>query len=124
MPIRPENKKLYPANWKEIRAAILRRAGDCCEFCGIENHVPAFFDGEKNRKYGTAERNGANIVTIVLTIAHLDHDPTHNEPENLKALCQRCHNRYDRAHRNESRKRNAYKDRERDGQMTLKQGRC
>ena len=32
---------------------------------------------------------------IVLTIAHLDHDPRNNDAANLKALCQRCHNRHD-----------------------------
>lgn len=39
MPIKPENKKRYPANWKEIRAAILKRACNRCEFCGIENYT-------------------------------------------------------------------------------------
>lgn len=38
-------------------------------------------------------------AVIILTIAHLDHDPTHNEPANLRALCQRCHNRHDAEHR-------------------------
>jgi hypothetical protein len=28
---------------------------------------------------------------VVLATAHLDHDPTHNDPANLAALCQRCH---------------------------------
>jgi len=38
-----------------------------------------------------------NFVTVVLTIAHLDHDETNfNVPLNrLAALCQRCHLRYD-----------------------------
>jgi hypothetical protein len=31
MPIKPENRTRYPANWSEIRAAILARAADCCE---------------------------------------------------------------------------------------------
>jgi hypothetical protein len=30
----------YPADWKtEIRPAILRRAMDCCEWCGVANHL-------------------------------------------------------------------------------------
>jgi 5-methylcytosine-specific restriction endonuclease McrA len=29
-------------------------------------------------------------------VAHLDHDPANCAPENLRALCQRCHLRYDR----------------------------
>ena len=32
---------------------------------------------------------------IVLTIAHLDHDIKNNDPKILRALCQRCHLRYD-----------------------------
>jgi len=34
-------------------------------------------------------------VKTVLTIAHLDQDPTNNHFDNLKALCQRCHNIHD-----------------------------
>ena len=32
---------------------------------------------------------------VILTVAHLDHDTTNNARENLRALCQRCHLRYD-----------------------------
>ena len=39
MPIKPENRKRYPANWKEIRKDILKRADNKCEFCGIENYA-------------------------------------------------------------------------------------
>jgi 5-methylcytosine-specific restriction endonuclease McrA len=39
------------------------------------------------------------IVRIVLTVAHLNHTPEDCRDENLKALCQRCHNRYDAAER-------------------------
>ncbi|HLN56108.1 MAG TPA: hypothetical protein VK207_08950 [Bacteroidales bacterium] len=41
-------------------------------------------------------------IVIVLTVAHLDHNPANCVPENLASLCQRCHNIYDRAHRNET----------------------
>ena len=34
MPIKPENRKRYPANWKEIRARILERDGHQCAWCG------------------------------------------------------------------------------------------
>ena len=72
----------YPANWKtEIRPAILRRAGNRCEFCGAANGQPHPATGSR----------------VVLTIAHLDHDTTHNAPENLAALCQKCHLTYDAA---------------------------
>lgn len=45
MPIKPENRGRYPANWKEIRAEILKRAGNKCEFCGVENY--AVRDGKR-----------------------------------------------------------------------------
>lgn len=35
---------------------------------------------------------------VVLTVAHLDHDPANNERSNLRAMCQRCHLAYDREH--------------------------
>ena len=35
------------------------------------------------------------IIKIVLTVAHVDHDPTNNAESNLAALCQRCHLRHD-----------------------------
>jgi hypothetical protein len=75
MPIKPENRGRYPANWREIRAAILERAQNHCEFCGVENHD--LVDRGKDRVY------------VVLTIAHLDHTPENCSPENLRALCQR-----------------------------------
>lgn len=99
MPIRPENKCRYPKNWKQIREQILERAHNRCEFCGRENHsiVP-------NRQ--------GKLIKVVLTIAHLNHIPEDCRPENLRALCQACHNRYDAKHRAQTRKehRNGHKD--------------
>lgn len=86
MPILPENKSRYPDNWDDIRKIILEDCGNKCEFCGVKNHT--FRDGKQ----------------IVLTIAHLDHTPEHNTRENLRALCQKCHNTYDAQHRAETRK--------------------
>lgn len=92
MPIKPENRHRYPKNWKQIRADILKRANNRCEFCGVENHSMRI-----NPKTG-------KDVKIILTIAHLDHIPENCAPSNLKALCQRCHNQYDAKHRAETRK--------------------
>jgi len=93
MPIKPENKARYPKNWKEIRAQILQRAGNRCEFCGVEN-----YSMRVNPKTGKE-------VKIVLTIAHLNHKPEDCRTENLRALCQRCHNQYDAKHRAGTRKK-------------------
>ncbi len=92
MPIKTENKGRYPANWKQIRERILQRADDCCEFCGVQNHT-----------YRLNPLTG-KIARIVLTIAHLNHTPEDCSLDNLRALCQRCHNRYDVEHRKETRK--------------------
>lgn len=92
MPIKPENRSRYPKNWKDIRASILERAKDHCEFCGRKNH--SFVLNEKTGK----------IIKVVLTIAHLDHQPENCDPSNLRALCQACHNRYDAKHRAETRR--------------------
>lgn len=105
MPIKPENRKLYPKNWKEIRKQILERANNKCEFCGVENYAEGYRDKNGNfiESIGMQQEadmlDGEKIIRIVLTIAHLDHDPTNNSPNNLRALCQKCHNTYDKEHR-------------------------
>ena len=95
MPIRPENRKRYPKNWKQIRQQILERAGNKCEFCGVENHSIVW--SEKENRYGEKQHR------VVLTVAHLDHTPENCDPSNLRALCQKCHNRYDAEHRRKTR---------------------
>lgn len=79
MPIRAENRARYPADWKAISKAIRARADNRCEECGATNGEPHPI---------TASR-------VVLTVAHLDHMPENCDPTNLRAWCQRCHNRYD-----------------------------
>jgi len=99
----PIDYKKYPANWfTEIRPAILARAGNCCEFCGVRNHAQVW----RSEKW----------IKIVLTIAHLDHDITNNDPANLRALCQRCHLHYDQEHHQRSRRKNRT---EKSGQLSL-----
>lgn len=41
---------------------------------------------------------------MVLTVAHMNHTPEDCTLENLRALCQRCHNRYDAKTRARGRK--------------------
>jgi len=104
MPIRPENKNRYPKDWKAIRARILERAGNKCEFCGAENG--------SFRKRTISDKELGQIVDrvkIVLTVAHLDHMPENVSDENLKALCQRCHNRYDAKNRANGRRQRRHK---------------
>ena len=81
----PVDWRKYPKCWRVIRALILARAGNRCEGsptypdCRAANHESHPVTGSR----------------VVLTIAHLDHDPAHNTWENLRALCQRCHLHHD-----------------------------
>lgn len=118
MPIKPENKKLYPKNWPEIRAEIKERANDKCELCGIKNHAIGYrWEGKFYQfKDGLIEMpgelfqllleksiKGPKYIKIVCTVMHLDHDPRNNgtpgDRPNLKFGCQKCHNDFDRPHR-------------------------
>jgi 5-methylcytosine-specific restriction endonuclease McrA len=126
MPIRPENQARYPKDWAEISLAVRRRADFKCEWCGVANGElggrtsqgtwlkaqPVGTNGmicewPKVGEFawcGNGETEGSahlRVVRIVLTVAHLDHTPENCALENLKALCQRCHNRYDAPMRRE-----------------------
>lgn len=110
----PIDYKKYPPSWKtEIRPAILERAKHCCEQCGLKNHAVGYRNSEGmfiechawlyNESKVTPD--GHKVIKIVLTIAHLDHDITNNDPANLRALCQKCHLSLDKdQHRQSSRK--------------------
>lgn len=116
MPIRAENKDRYPKDWPRISWEVRERAGWCCEECGVRNGQLGGRDarGAWHAATPKGERllgiewpapgewwwceghdRMLRIVRIVLTVAHLDHQPENCAPENLRALCQRCHNRYD-----------------------------
>lgn len=115
MPIKPENKARYPADWKQIRARILARAGNCCEKCKAPNltmiargegrHAGTYMtedaeviDAETGENLGQCRMSDYSfdrMVRVVLTIAHLDHTPENCAPENLRAWCQKCHLAYD-----------------------------
>jgi 5-methylcytosine-specific restriction endonuclease McrA len=120
MPIKPENKNRYPGNWPAISQATKDRAGNKCEFCGLDNYAIGYRDLTGNFhaiekscsgdiEADEARQKGYKIIQIILTVAHLDHTPENCSPDNLKALCQRCHNRYDTGHRKQSRHETKYK---------------
>lgn len=113
----PCNYRDYQLNWKtKIRPYILVRACNRCEGCGMRNYSvihrvsrEVFAECDSYRE-ATEERDDYvypgedDVIIIVLTIAHLDHTPMNCHPDNLKALCQRCHNRYDAKFRAAKRK--------------------
>lgn len=92
MPIRPENRDRYPADWPVISLRIRtdRAAGrcECAGECGTghPDRCPAV----------NAQPHPNTGSRVVLTVAHLDHIPEHCDPANLRAMCQRCHLAYDR----------------------------
>ncbi|KKL22285.1 hypothetical protein LCGC14_2436950 [marine sediment metagenome] len=91
MPIRPENRDRYPPSWREISRRIrFERAEGRCECDGR--------CGEDHGGRCTAQHGEPHPVTgskVVLTVMHLNHDPSQSEDDNLMAGCQRCHLRYD-----------------------------
>lgn len=103
MPIRPENRGRYPANWRDVVGQVRARSGDKCEQCQVANGVyrVTYADGleytttDEWQAGEIASLDGAKVARIVLTVAHLDHQPENCDLANLRHWCQRCHNRYD-----------------------------
>jgi hypothetical protein len=91
MPIKPERMALYPGGgthskeWKLFRAEIIQRAGNRCE------GTPQFPDCRADNGQSHPDTGSK----VVLTIAHMDWDESHADPERCSALCQRCHLTWD-----------------------------
>jgi len=115
MPIRPENKARYPADWKQVRERILKRANWKCEHPGCRacHGVTGYWHDGRFRampetlwdagykagdKVACSDGTTIKIIKIVLTIAHLDHTPENCHDDNLRAWCQRHHLGYDAKH--------------------------
>lgn len=119
----PIDYKKYPSNWKtEIVPQVKVRDNNCCAFCGVKNYSVGYRQGSKfivtagnetHDKAGNGELSYKearelvkhcnefcehNLIVIVLTVAHLNHDINDNDLSNLKALCQKCHLDYDKEH--------------------------
>lgn len=123
MPIRPEQRALYPKDWPAISLKARERAGWKCQHqgCGARQYSfgcwhkdgsrfvwgPVHDDADTPTTYSEARQAAAEYdgdeglgpkpIVIVLTVAHLNHDPTDCRPENLAAMCQRHHLAYDHA---------------------------
>lgn len=143
MPIKPENKQRYPADWPAISRDARERAQWRCQHPGCAARQYAVGHWEHRRALGAATRywawvpthgngphdaagrglrwpdlqpwtfsearqfaaesfdanpDGPKPIVIVLTVAHLDHQPENCRPENLAAMCQRHHLAYDHDH--------------------------
>lgn len=97
----PCDYKKYPDNWKAIVKAILSRAGNKCELCYAPNHERVCRGSARTSEYPwyrpMMDRNQGTSTKIILTVHHIDADLKNNSPNNLIALCQRCHLKLDMA---------------------------
>jgi len=127
MPIHPDLRPLYPPDWRALAARIkFERAGGRCEWCGREHGATVlviaggggldpetgeWFD-DRGQSLGwcrPSEWPMGRLVKTILTCAHLDQNPAHNDPAHLAALCPRCHWRHDRRQHIQSAYRNRRK---------------
>lgn len=112
----PMQRERYPDDWEAISLAIRERAGWRCETCAAPNGAlicrsKAEPFNWRLLEYGESEEYAANgwhdeewfrPVKVILTVHHRGvpypdgtpgdpHDKLDVRPENLAALCQRCH---------------------------------
>lgn len=80
----PMDRSKYPADWDAIATEVKDQAGWKCEQCGRQCRFPG-------DRFDTHKRT--------LTVAHINHVESDCRPENLVALCPRCHLAYDQARR-------------------------
>lgn len=114
----------YPSNWNEISNYIrFERAQGQCECTGeCGKH-----EGRCEARH--SEPHPVTKTTVILTTAHMGTDTgdKHNKmdvrPENLKAMCQRCHLLFDLddhiAHAKTTRINNWLDDLRANGQMEM-----
>lgn len=107
----PCNYKHYPENWKQIRQQVLDEQGHRCAFCHVANYehiIRGKWNGQpcwltdEGQVYSWPEgkylgetylgwiEDGDREIRVVLTVAHLDHDNTNTDRQNLAGLCQKC----------------------------------
>ena len=97
MPIKPENRKRYPADWPEVRVRIMQRAHFRCEWdgCAIPHRAEGYWRRDRwvrmprslreaGYKVGDtvacSDGSQLKVIRIILTIAHLGlpaHLPVH-----------------------------------------------
>jgi hypothetical protein len=122
----------YPKNWFAISTEVKTAADWHCQYCGkpcrkpgesLEELADRLSDDWYAKLCGEVwdEETGEHAEVplypqrFCLTAAHLDQNPSNNDPANLRALCAPCHLRHDRPHITA----NAYAKRERQGQIPL-----
>jgi hypothetical protein len=124
MPIRPEHRWLYPIDWPQVSLRVrFERANGKCDHCrrphgcvvahlgnGLwwDEEASLWRNGRGKRVLTGALAPQIYTTRVVLSCAHLNHDPTDNRDRNLAALCQRCHMIHDAAEHRRRRWQNAF----------------
>lgn len=116
----PMDKSRYPADWKMIALRVKNIARWRCQACLNQCRRPGEpWDEFVRARYGAlSDYELSRPGRFILTVAHLDQDPSNNAPGNLLALCAPCHLRYDARYR----EANSRAKRERAGQLSLLDG--
>src|SRR5579859_3249226 len=119
----PMKRSDYPDNWEKVSRAIRRIAKWRCEWCGVANGVP-LPSGRAGLVVLTVAHLGAPLATGTSGYRPGDkHDKHDVRRENLAALCQRCHLRFDLddhiAHAKATRQRKEREAIRASGQLTL-----
>ncbi|HEY9881552.1 MAG TPA: hypothetical protein V6D29_24070 [Leptolyngbyaceae cyanobacterium] len=123
----PMQRELYPSNWDAIALAKKEAADWTCEDCRRPCRKPGedwnefllrAWNPSFDHLYPVHDEEGnEKPQRFTLTVAHLDQDPSNNDPSNHRALCAPCHLAHDRPHR----LANSRRKRERAGQLNLLQ---
>jgi len=108
MPIKDKSK--YPLWWECFSYWMrFKRAGGRCECkgeCGTD-HKATHDEKRCFEQHGTKAQHFKG--NVILTVAHLHHNPQHWDVKDMKktcrAMCQKCHLRYDRHHHQENSRR-------------------
>lgn len=105
----PIKRELYPVDWEAISRRVRAEANQICEWCGKPNGkivtvIPlmpgTWWDAQLDMWRDSCGAPAAVVegsllptkqIRIILTVAHLDQNPSNNDRFNLAALCQRCH---------------------------------
>jgi hypothetical protein len=130
----PMDRHRYPPNWQDIATQIKTAANWTCQDCGRPCRRPgesktdfedrlanepaewgdlyAYVACDESGEWGYIPRYWGRFI---LTVAHLDQDPSNNAPGNLRALCSWCHLKHDHPFLNSNRRNKL----ERAGQIPL-----
>ena len=93
----------YPDNWESLALQIKHQAQWCCQQCQRPCRQPSelladFLERVKRWRQGQTPlpaKFEAAPRRYLLTVAHLDQQPSNQDPSNLKALCTVCHLQFD-----------------------------